>query len=188
MRAGIVSVAAKLKDIVQREGPSPSHEQLPLLSFGEVFRRERPRSDRGDFTGGDLIGGAVVVCETQPLVDVERAVHVRRNIDNGISYFYFFYLSSDTIEKSCQALQIICWAGVVQADGPPDFRARVETITSNRDRILQDLWDLCETGKLRIALLADEPLVCFRVHNASNPTSAQVYARYNDKGFALWTG
>lgn len=103
----VAKAAAQLKDVVQRNGPSPSHASLSLLSVDEVFRRERPVSE-----GGDLSGGNVVVCETQPWAEISRAVTVRRNMDNGTSYQYFLFFSEDTIEKIAQALQILAWAGV----------------------------------------------------------------------------
>jgi CAP12/Pycsar effector protein, TIR domain len=177
----IASVAAQLKDIVQRDGPLPYHGRVPLLSVDELFRREQPRSD-----GGDLTDGRVVVCDTQPWGDVDRAVLIRRNIDNGTSYLYFLYFSDDTIEKICQALQVICWARVGDPAGASDFKTRVETITNNKDRVLDDLWDLCRSGKLQVALLPDEPQFRFRVHNASDPTLARFYARYYERGYVLW--
>src|SRR5208337_2448458 len=57
----IAGAAANLKDIIQRMGPRPFHDRVPLLSVDEVFKRERPQSD-----GGDLVDGRVVVCDTQP--------------------------------------------------------------------------------------------------------------------------
>ncbi len=84
----IAEVAAQLKDIVQREGPSAYHARVPLLSVDEVFRRERPRSD-----GGELDDGQVVVLDRQPRAEIWRVRQVRRNMDNGTSYHYFFYFS-----------------------------------------------------------------------------------------------
>jgi hypothetical protein len=177
----IARVAAQLKDIVQRDGPSPYHERVPLLSFDEVFRRERPSSD-----GGDLVDGKVVVLDTQPLADVPRVELVRRNMDQGTSYHYFLLFSNDTVEKICQALQMIAWAGVGGAPGASDFRSRVETIKNQQDRVLQDLRRLCQSCSLRISLMVEDPIYCFRVHNASNPALARFYARYYDKGFVQW--
>jgi Predicted nucleotide-binding protein containing TIR-like domain len=177
----IAKVAAHLKDIVQREGPSAYHARVPLLSVEEVFRRERPRSE-----GGDLEDGQVVVLDRQPWADIGRAKQVRRNMDNGTSYHYFLYFSDDTVEKICQALQIIAWAGVRSAEQASDFSARVDTIRNNRDRVLADLRNLCEGGRLRASLMVEDPIVCFRVHNASNPTLAQFYLKYHDEGFVRW--
>jgi hypothetical protein len=176
----ITKVAGELKSIVQREGPSGYHTRLPLLSVEEVFRRERPRSE-----GGDLSGGEVVVCDVQPAADVARAEIVRHNMDNGTSYHYFFQFSDDTVEKLCQALQMIAWAGVGGA-GPSDFRSRVDAITGKKDRVLDDLRTLCRTGLLRFSLIVDEPVLWFRAHNASNPAEAKLYTRHFEGGFVRW--
>lgn len=177
----IAKVAAQLKDIVQREGPSGYHARVPLLSVDEMFRREQPRSD-----GGDLEDGQVVVLERQPWPDIGRAKQVRRNMDNGTSYHYFLYFSDDTVEKMCQALQIIAWAGVGGAAEASDFTSRVDTMRTNHDRVLDDLRGLCESGRLRVSLMVEDPIVCFRVHNASNPMLAQFYMKCHDEGFVRW--
>jgi hypothetical protein len=177
----ILKVAAQLKNIIQSDGPSPHHATLPVLSVDEVFRRERPISE-----GGELAGGNVVVCETQPWAEISWAVSIRRNMDNGTRYQYFFYFSDDTVEKICQSLQIISWAGLTSATGAADFKSRLDTIRSQSDRVVSDMSDICRNGSLRISLVTEEQPFYFRVHNASNPTLARYYARYREEGFVLW--
>ena len=177
----IASVAGCLKDIVQREGPLAYHSRVPLLSVDEVFRRERPQSD-----GGDLVDGQVVVCDTQPWAEIGRAGLFRHNMDNGTSYHCFFYFSDDTIEKICQTLQMIAWAGVGDAGEANDFNSRTNKITKAKDRVLSELWDLCQSGQLRYSFMVEEPINSFRVHNASNTQLAKFYANYYNKGFAEW--
>jgi hypothetical protein len=178
----IIQAAAQIKTSVQQMGPSASHARLPLLSIDELFKLERPRAE-----GGDLVNGQVVVLDTQPWGDVVRAEQVRRNMENGTSYHYFLHFSEDTVEKMCQALQVIVWAGIAGVEGAPDFRSRVDTIKNNKDRVLDDLRSLCRNGLLRIALLVDIPTVCYRVHNASNPALAKLYTKYHEEGFVQWT-
>ena len=120
----IRQAAAQLKNIIQRDGPSPRHTTLPVLSVDEVFRRERPISE-----GGELVGGNVVVCDTQPWAEITLAVTVRRNMDHGTRYLYFLYFSDDTVEKICQCLQIISWAGLTSATGEADYKSRLGTIS-----------------------------------------------------------
>jgi hypothetical protein len=108
-------------------------------------------------------------------------------MENGTSYHYFLHFSEDTVEKMCQALQVIVWAGIAGVEGAPDFRSRVDTIKNNKDRVLDDLRSLCRNGLLRIALLVDIPTVCYRVHNASNPALAKLYTKYHEEGFVQWT-
>ena len=177
----ILKVAAQLKNIIQSDGPLPHHATLPVLSVEEVFRRERPISE-----GGELAGGNVVVCDTQPWAEISWAVSVRRNMDNGTRYQYFLYFSEDTVEKICQSLQIISWAGLGSATGAADFRSRLDTIRNQSDRVVSDMLDICRSGSLRISLVTEEQPFYFRVHNASNPTLARYYARYREEGFVLW--
>jgi hypothetical protein len=178
----ITSVAPVLKDSVQREGKSVFHSRVPLLSVAELFRRERPHSD-----GGDLQEGEVVVCDIQPMMGVELAAQVGRNIDAGTSYHYFLYFCDDTIEKICQGLQVFLVTGVGGTDKATDFNVRLAIIKEQRDRVLEDLHSICATRRLRITLLEDEPQFNFRVHNASNSARAQVYLRYHERGFLQWT-
>lgn len=127
----IRGAAAQLKDIVQKAGTFPKHAALTLLSVDELFRREQPISE-----GGDLQAGNVVVSETQPWAELSRPIAVRRNIDCGISYQYFFFFSDDTIEKICQSLQVIAWAGITGATaGRSDFNARVDTVQQHKDQM-----------------------------------------------------
>lgn len=178
----ILQAAAQLKNIIQHDGPSPHHATLAVLSVDEVFRRERPISE-----GGELAGGDVVVCDTQPWAEIRLAVTVRRNMDNGTRYMYFLYFSDDTVEKICQALQIVSWAGLTSATGEADYKSRLDTIRSQSDRVVSDMWDICRSGRLRISLVTEKQPFYFRIHNASNPTLARYYARYREEGFVLWT-
>jgi hypothetical protein len=77
----ILQAAAQLKNIIQHDGPSPYHAILPVLSVDEVFRRERPTSE-----GGELAGGDVVVCDTQPWAEISLIATVRHNMDNGTQH------------------------------------------------------------------------------------------------------
>lgn len=180
--AVIIRAAAQIKTSVQQTGPSASHARLPLLSVDEFFRLERARAE-----GGDLVSGQVVVLDTQPWGDVQRAEQVRRNMENGTSYHYFLHCSDDTVEKICQALQVIVWAGLAGATRATDYRSRLDIIKNNKDRVLNDLRGLCRDGLLRVTLLVDIPTVCYRVHNASNPALAKLYTKYHETGFLQWT-
>jgi hypothetical protein len=173
-------VGTQLKDVIQTEGPCAFHARLPLLSVDEMFRREQPLSD-----GGELEAGQVIVLDTQPWAEVRRAELVRRNMNNGTSYHYFLYFSDDTVDKICLSLQMLAWSGVSEG-ADSDFTARIDRIRNTKDRVLNDLGNLCRTGLLRISLMVDSPVFCFRVHNASNPTRAQFYSNFQNKAFALW--
>jgi hypothetical protein len=171
---------------MQKEGPFAYHGRLPLLSLEDLFKRERPVAD-----GGDLREDQVVVVDNQPTAEIGRAEQVRRNIASGNSYHCFFYFSDDTVEKICQILQMIVWTKIADAAGASDFGPRLDTIKNNKDRVLGELRDLCLNRKVRLTLLLTEPTSLFRVHNASDPDLARLYAKRVDreKGsmqFALW--
>ena len=114
-------------------------------------------------------GDQVVVVDNQPTVEIGRAEQIRHNMDSGNSYHGLFYFSNDTVEKICQALQMIVWFGIAPASVASDFGARVDTIKNNRLRVLGELRDLCVSRKLRITLMLVEPTSLIRVHNASDP-------------------
>ncbi len=177
----ILQAAAQIKDSMQQGGPSPSHECVPVLSAEEVFRRERPRAK-----GGELELGRVVVVDTQPMADLQRARLLRRNMDEGTSYHLFYGFSEDTIEKLCQALQMVAWAGTDDEAEQGDFRSRIVAITHHKDEVLKDLRDVCRGGLLRFTLLNEPSSFSLRVHNADNPTLARLYGKYHEKGYIVW--
>jgi hypothetical protein len=177
----VAGVAAELKDQIAQQGKSPYYVRVPNLTITEVLRKERHFSE-----GGELQQGEVVVCDTQPMPQERLAVQVRRNMDNAISYTYFLHFSVDTIEKICRSLQVILVAGV-DAELASDFTSRMSVVKSQKDRVLEDLWSICHYKRLQITLLFQEPIMSFRVHNASNRELAKLYARYRDQCFIPWS-
>lgn len=175
------SVAAELKDKIAQQGKSPYYVRVPNLTITEVWSKERHFSE-----GGELQQGEVVVCDTQPMPQERLAIQVRRNMDNAISYSYFLHFSVDTIEKICQSLQVILVAGV-DAELASDFTSRMSVVKSQKDRVLEDLWSICHYKRLQITLLFQEPIMSFRVHNASNRELAKLYARYRGQCFIPWS-
>ena len=127
----------------------------------------------------------MIVCDTQPLVLEKLAVQIRVNMGHAINYTYFLYFSVDTIEKICQALQVILVAGVAPKQAT-DFHARMSIIKKKKGRVLDDLRSICRDRRLRISLMPQEPQFSFRIHNASNRQLATVYARYGERCFIPW--
>jgi len=177
----IRSVSADVKNRVQDVGARTMREQLQVLSIDDVFKRERPRCD-----GGDLHEGLVVVADLQPMSDLERGVQVRRNLDSGTSYVYFFPNREDTVEKICQALQVMLVGSGTGNERAADFSSRLATILKERDRVLDDLREICRASSLLISLVPTEPGFCFRLHNASDPELARLYMRFRGGGFIPW--
>lgn len=177
----IKSVSAALKDNVQRAERSVAHERLPILSIEDVFLRERPQSD-----GGDLREGQVVVCDLQPNPGSDVALQVRRNLEHGVSYLYFLYFCDDTLDKVLQSIQLLAAGSAAGGTPSAEFNARLETIRSDKGRVLEDLRKICRTRSLLVSFLPTEPQFCFRVHNASDPELARLYLRFRGGGFMLW--
>lgn len=177
------NVSGVIKDSVQRLGRTSVKTRLSLLSADEVFRRERPLTDGGELYEGQI----VLVCDYQPLGGSELAAQVSRNLVRGINYLYFLHFSDDTIEKICQALQVIVVAGVDSTVQLADFSARLDAVNRNEDRILAFLDKFSSDRSLRITLLRNPQQFCFRVHNATDNQLAKLYARYRASGFILWS-
>jgi hypothetical protein len=178
----VAPVVETLKSRVAERGRSASHGRIPLLSTDELFQRERARRDGGNLRED----GKVVVCDTQPIADIDVMLQVRRNIDCRTAYHYFLYLTDDCVDKTCQAVQVIVVGGLGGTDIATDFNARVGVVKDRRDDVLRDLEGMRDNRKLRITFLTDEPQFRFRVHNASDPACARVYVRYLDHGFVPW--
>jgi len=140
----------------------------------------------GGGDGGDLHEGLVVVADLQPMSDLERGVQVRRNLDSGTSYVYFFPNREDTVEKICQALQVMLVGSGTGNERAADFSSRLATILKERDRVLDDLREICRASSLLISLVPTEPGFCFRLHNASDPELARLYMRFRGGGFIPW--
>jgi hypothetical protein len=172
----IAPAAREIAERVRRVGLSQREYCVPTMSPHEVWQRERLRAD-----GGDLEVGEIVVCDTQPTPDEKLIAQVRHNIDKGIRYTYFFSFGRDSIEKVCQALQVIMVPGG-SADSIPDFNQRADTIRSEKARILRDMKQICDLGLLRVVFMPSRPQFIFRVHNASSRARAAVYLRYDGDG------
>jgi hypothetical protein len=179
----IARVGEVLEDRISQKGTAPYQVRVPTLSVAQLWQRERPQSE-----GGELQPGEVIVCDTQPIPQDELAVQLRANIDHQIHYTYFLYLTVDTIEKICQALQVILVAGVAAPEQAINPTARMSIIKENKDRVLDDFSRICQNRKLRVILLAEVPQFSFRIHNASDWERATVYARYRERYFIPWVG
>jgi hypothetical protein len=143
-----------LKHKIREQGVSQYYVRVPTLSVAQLWQRERHRSQNGDLQQGE-----VIVCDTQPLVLEELAVQIRVNMDHAINYTYFLYFSVDTIEKICQALQVILVAGVAPKQAT-DFHANMSIIKERRSR-LDDLRSICRDRRLRIGLMPKNPNSAF---------------------------
>jgi len=180
-----ISVANKLADAIltkARDLPSRyGSTQLPVLTFAEVFDRERLY-----YEGGDLYEGTVLVCDTQTHPNIEYPRQVFQNIQNGISYLYFLFFTEDSLARLVQGLHVLASGMVTDGNLALDFQQRNNAVLQNKERVLRGLRAICEQGRLTVSFLPTEPAFQFRVHNATDPEKACIFLRHKNRGFLLW--
>ena len=155
------------------------------LSHDKLQEREKIIAE-----GGELIEDQVVVASVQPLdISYDAACQVRRNIDKGIQYFYFFHGEEFGVKKTCQLLQMVLLSKMLQCPADaPDFLSRAEKIRSNISAVKKDMERICESGMIRIYFLCSAPALQYVIHNASDETNAKIYLKHNGKYFEWQSG
>ena len=182
-RKAVLKTSVAIKDAVQRMGRLIERECLPLLSVEELFKREKSIVD-----GGDLDEGLVVVADLQPRVRYEFAAQVKRNLDHGVRYVYFFPANIDGAQKICWLLQMVLLAELFKDIKEADsFQNRLKVIRENRDRVRSNLQEICTRDSLNICFMQDDPALQFRIHNATSREKAKLYLSYG-RGFIEWVG
>jgi len=181
------TAVSKIKDDIQsaqKNGEMARNKLLVnLLSAKDLLARES--LDRK--TGGKLEEGQVVVTAIQPVeTRYLPALQVRKNIDKGVSYVYFFHGDEDGANKICWLLQMVLLAPLFEneVDGN-DFTARRKMLGEKRNKILEDLETICRSKTLKIVALPDQPILEYCIHNADNVDTSTVYIKYGDK-FLEW--
>lgn len=151
------------------------------LSSDALLEREK-----GEKEGGDLREDQVVVATVQPLdLGYESAKQVRTNLDNNISYVYFFQGNNDATDKVPQLLQLVLIAGFLDKKDAASYKARRDLVTIHRDEILKDVKVICAEDKLNIYFLNDWPELQYCIHNATSAKEARLYLKHGDE-FIDW--
>lgn len=177
----IRSVTAVLKDSVQRAGRMRNRE----LSADELLERERLQSGDG---GGDLDEDQVVVASIQPLeLGYAPALQVRKNIEAGVYYFYFFKGDKDGAGKICKLLQAILLAPMLNRQEANSFLERQRRMADahTQSKIVEDLSQICARDSLKIFFLPAAPSLQYCIHNAASALKAILYLKRAD-GFIKW--
>jgi len=175
----ISRVVSEIKDAVFNKGCS---EARPF-SQAEILDREKLKR-----LGGDLDEDQVVVTAIQPALDYEPALQVRKNMDGGINYVYFFHGSLDGATKISRLLQKVLLAPMIDPRQASDFKY-VQSEASkeqNQNQILQDLKQMCERESLKICFLPAAPHLQFCVHNATSVYKAVLYFKRGDDKWLQW--
>ena len=177
----MTEVGGKILDILDRVQKGPGITNRPL-SRHALLEREKKTYD-----GGDLGEDQVVVASMQPLeVGYESALQVRNNIESNIRYVYFFQGSDDGAAKTCHLLQLVLLARILGNKTEADnFRTRREKVELNRDRIVDELNDICVKGTVKIYFLPASPDLQYCIHNATDQINAKLYLKHRDE-FIEW--
>jgi hypothetical protein len=184
--------ALKIISIVQAKGAKGSQICFNTVSADMIFQKEKTKEEGGDLNNRE----SVVVSATTPseAENFEHAVRVRRNLDAGVQYIYFFLADILGARRICQLLQNILLANLIELQDRKKIDFDV-FIKQNKDNVLEGLWDICFHQKLRIFFLQTEPSFEFCVHNAAHPDEAKAYIKYQqnyilwdikDKAFNVW--
>jgi hypothetical protein len=175
-------VSSNIKDRAKLiESRRPELTRMLLLSFDDLYARERLF-----FEGGDLHEGQVVVCDIQTQTDLHTAIQAYRNITKGINYLYFLPFSEDTLKKLIQGLQILATSIADPNGETADFDERLKLIRKEQEKVLDGLRGICQTRSLVVSFLPTPPQFRFRLHNATDSTHARLYLRHRSHGYLLW--
>lgn len=176
-QSSTATATTRIESAVWKLGPMGNRP----LSQEKLLEREKSRAE-----GGELLEDQVVVASVQPLdVSFDAARQVRKNIDKfHIRYVYFFEGSLDGAEKTCQFLQMVLLANILQSQSDvDDWPGRLEKLKNNLTGIKQDLEQLCKMGMIKIYFLPEAPALQYCIHNATNDKSAKIYLKRREEYF-----
>src|SRR5271166_1799946 len=111
----IRSVSSNIKDSVQEVRRQNTRRGAATGPFSRDELLDREQLD----PYGELQEDQVIVASLQPLdLKYETALRVWNNLNNNISYVYFFEANTDTADKITQLLQLLLLAGIVGIPNP----------------------------------------------------------------------
>jgi predicted nucleotide-binding protein len=156
------------------------------LSAEQLLEREKSTGE-----GGDLLMDQVVVASVQPLdVGYEAARQVRNNIDKGnIQYVYFFQGDDNGAKKTCQLLQMLLLANILENQAEANnWQGRLAKVKTNLTEIKLDLEQLCTHGMIKIYFLPEAPALQYVIHNAGDNIRATIYLKRGQAYFEWESG
>jgi CAP12/Pycsar effector protein, TIR domain len=182
----IRSVSSNIKDSVQeaRRQNTPRGGVTRPLSRDELLDREQLDPY------GDLQEDQVIVASLQPLdLKYETALRVWNNLNNNISYVYFFEANTDTADKIPQLLQLLLLAGIVGIPNQVNtsFQQRRELVKANRAKIIEASRDLCVNNKLNVYFTQERVDIEYCIHNATSDKFAKLYLKRGNEFFEWYS-
>ena len=183
----IRSVSSNIKDSVQeaRRQNMPRGSATRPLSRDELLDREQLDPN------GELHEDQVIVASLQPLdLKYETGLRVWNNLNNNISYVYFFEANNDTADKIPQLLQLLLLSGAVVIVDPQvtkSFQQRRELVRMHRDKIIEATKDLCINNKLNVYFTEEKVDIEYCIHNATSDKFAKVYLKRKDEFFEWYS-
>lgn len=179
--AAILDAASRIKDAVQLTGRTRDRP----LSADELLDREKLHTK---YAEGDLDEDQVVVASIQPVeLSYDAALQVKRNIDDGVRYVYFFHGNMDGARKICKLLQMMLLAPMLDDDKASDFAIRENKMKepATQTRIVDELQQICAQESLKIFFLPAAPNLQYCIHNATSAYNAVLYFKHENK-FIRW--
>jgi hypothetical protein len=135
---------------------------------------------------GELKEDQVVVASVQPLeLGYEAAKQVRLNLDNNITYVYFFEGNTDAADKIPQLLQLVLLAPFLNERDAASFKMRGDLVTTRRRELVDALNDICVNDKLNIFFHKESIDLEYCIHNAASDKVARLYLKHGDD-FIEW--
>jgi predicted nucleotide-binding protein len=185
----IAHAVQSIKDYIdhaRKQGDTARNKSLVnLLSWRDLLEKEKLATQ-----GGNLEEGQVVVTETQPVeTKYLPASRVRQNIDQGVSYIYFFHGDELGAQRICWLLQMILLAPMFKSSSEKeanDFDTRQKKVKEGKTQVLEDLRKICTNQSVKIIALPDRPILQYCIHNANNPATARAYLKCKDDKYLEW--
>lgn len=118
-------------------------------------------------------------------VGYKAALQVKKNIDDGIRYVYYLHGNPDDAQKICRLLQMMLLAPMLDTNKPIGYRYLQSEVKQNKNRIVQDLEQICARESLKIFFLPGSPELEYLIYNADSVDKAVLYFKHGDK-FMQW--
>jgi hypothetical protein len=150
-----------------------TYEEIPLITMEDLNEREIKTTSRS--TGKLIRSATVIVNSTQPLeLNTSFAQRVKQNIEQGISYKYFFPAVDNNLSIVAELFQSLA-ASHIASDNTTELKLEMQNTIDPTKENLNKLKD-----RVAIYFLKDIQPIEFCIHNASSIDNAICYLRRPD--------
>ena len=118
-------------------------------------------------------------------VGYKAALQVKKNIDDGIRYVYYLHGNPDDAQKICRLLQMMLLAPMLDPNKPIGYRYLQSEVKQNKNRIVQDLEQICARESLKIFFLPGSPELEYLIYNADSVDKAVLYFKHRGQVHAV---